>query len=122
MEDAEMGRRRVTVSRQGLCEVYADGNGYERPGYGVSYLEIPGHEAEFALRCVERWAMVAGMPDGEDSAGRAKLRVMTVDELAERACDVAEVTFSMLRARGMMVTLPSQGELEGFLRDAEDTN
>lgn len=42
-----------------------------------------------AAALVEKWGMVASVMDGEDSAGRAKPRLQTPDELCDRACDVA---------------------------------
>lgn len=45
--------------------------------------------ARIAMSMAERWGMVAAMPDGEDSAGRQKLRVLTPEELANKACATA---------------------------------
>jgi hypothetical protein len=78
--------------------------------------------AGFALQCLERWGMVAGATDGEDSAGRAKLRSMAPDEMVERACDVADKAYAAFEARGWTLTLPSAEELVDHLKDVEDRN
>lgn len=62
--------------------------------------EVPGTEARFAMALVERWGMVAGENNGEDSAGRSRLRLATPDELTDRAIAVTEALFSKMRGRG----------------------
>ena len=54
-------------------------------------------EAILAMSLIERWGMVAGQPDGEDSAGRSKLRLSTPEELVDRAFIVARMAFSRAR-------------------------
>ena len=44
-----------------------------------------------AINMIERWGMVQGIEDGEDSAGRAKLRLATPAELVSRAMEVADL-------------------------------
>lgn len=56
-------------------------------------------QADFARQCIERWGLIAGTPDGEDSAGRAKLRLATSEELVSRACEVAEKLFAEFERR-----------------------
>ncbi len=68
--------------------------------------EMPEPEATFAMQMLERWGMVAAMDDGEDSAGRQKIRVATPEELVWRACTVAEVAFAEFDRRGWMLKLP----------------
>ena len=57
-------------------------------------IEYPTTKARMAAALLEKWGMVACLPDGEDSAGRQKLRLMTPHELVERATDVAEIAFT----------------------------
>jgi hypothetical protein len=63
-------------------------------------------EAELAARMIERWGCVAGEMDGEDSAGRQKIRLATADELVGRACDVAAKMFEEFTKRGWVVDIP----------------
>lgn len=72
----------------------------------------PTHEAVFAMQCIERWALVSATPDGEDSAGRQKLRRLTTTELVTEACEAAKVAFEMFRERGWLVDIPAWAELK----------
>jgi hypothetical protein len=58
-------------------------------------------EAEMACKMIERWGMVAAIEDGEDSAGRQKLRLATPEELVSRAFAVAKLVFSSARENGL---------------------
>jgi hypothetical protein len=69
-------------------------------------------EARLAMSLVERWGMVAAAPDGEDSAGRAKGRLQSPEELVSRACRAAELVAAECRARGWFVEAPSWAEVE----------
>jgi hypothetical protein len=69
-------------------------------------------EARLATVLIEKWGMVAGQPDGEDSAGRAKFRIMTPDDVVSRACNVAERAVQAFKRRGWLVPLPDFEELE----------
>lgn len=79
-------------------------------------------EASFALKCIERWAMVAAEPDGEDSSGRAKLRRMTPQEITMHACNCAAQAYQEFETRGWMTPLPSMEELAEAIKDQEDSN
>lgn len=72
--------------------------------------EVPTLEARMALSFMERWAMVAAESDGEDSAGRAKLRLMTADEITSHACNVAQKAVDQFRARGWVKNIPTAQE------------
>jgi hypothetical protein len=75
------------------------------------HTERPAPEAELAFAFIERWAMVAGMPDGEDSGGRQKLRLMNPSELVERAFSVARLAMDAARESGLMLQLPDLNEI-----------
>lgn len=62
--------------------------------------------ARLAASMAERWGMVAATPDGEDSAGRQKLRSLEPDELAERACLTAQALWSRFESLGWLVPIP----------------
>ena len=57
-------------------------------------------EANFAAMMIERWGMVAATPDGEDSAGRQRLRLPTPEELVERAFECARIYMRVARNEG----------------------
>ena len=118
-----MNKRETKVLETPDLEVYAVDGGFERGQHFVTkFLHTYSREALFALQCVERWAMVAGESDGEDSSGRAKLRRMTPDELVDHACETASALSVEFTRRGWLVVLPSHEGIEDVLRDAEDSN
>jgi hypothetical protein len=53
-----------------------------------------------ALELVEKWGMVTGRREGEDSSGRAILAEMPVPQVIERAFSLAEGCIAELEARG----------------------
>lgn len=65
-----------------------------------------GNAATIASQLATRWGMVAAVSDGEDSSGRAKLRIMTPKEIVERAVQVAELLIGEFEARGWFLELP----------------
>jgi hypothetical protein len=84
----------------------------EREGYGnskeivVYQKTAANNRARLAVSMLERWGAVAGTPDGEDSAGRAKLNHMPVDDMVKRACETAEKAFIEFERRGWLLDLP----------------
>src|SRR6185312_692836 len=98
MENAMSEKIEIKVAKQ-----YED-----LPRLVVHEVEHPNFEARLAVNLLEKWGMVAAETDGEDSAGRAKLRLSTPKELAERACNVA----AEIRTRGWFVSAPTWAEME----------
>lgn len=52
---------------------------------------VAGIEIRLATALVEKWGMVLGMEDGEDSSGRHKLRLATPGEVVDRAVATTKV-------------------------------
>lgn len=67
--------------------------------------------ANLAMQIVERWALVAGEPDGEDSAGRQKMKLPAAATLVARAFDLAEAAFAEAAKRDHLVDVPDLNEL-----------
>jgi hypothetical protein len=107
----QKGKPHVHVSRK-----------YENIGVDVHIhqTEVPFGEGAFALSLLEKWGIVAGAPDGEDSQGRAKMTNMPVADVVSRACETAALAFATLRERGWMLQLPTIEEAEKIVdeRDA----
>lgn len=82
--------------------------------------DLPEWEARLACSMIERWGMAAAVEDGEDAAGRAKLRIMTPQELVERACEVAALSIEQFRARGWVQLAPSFADLEAYEKAEKD--
>lgn len=62
--------------------------------------------ADMAVEFAKHFAIVAATPDGEDSAGRAKLRLSTPAEVVQRSCDIAEGLWNEFESRGWMFEVP----------------
>jgi hypothetical protein len=69
-----------------------------------THIETP--QAGLAVRICGNIAIAMGTPDGEDSAGRAKYKLMPADEVAERACAIAAAMFAQWAKRGWLVEVP----------------
>ena len=66
----------------------------------------PNAVGRLAASIAERFALVAAMPDGEDSAGRQKLRLPTAEECAARSCDLAASLWAEFDKRGWLYQIP----------------
>jgi hypothetical protein len=87
------------------------GEGYNDRLFDYEYAHIhktamPHTVGLVALDIVKAHAMIAAIPDGEDSAGRAKLRLPTADELTTRACDIAAEMWIQFQKRDWMFDVP----------------
>src|SRR5262252_4506659 len=83
---------------------------YGEPKITIHESQAPNFEARIALSLVERWGLVAADVDGEDTAGRSKLRRLTPHELTRDACETAAGLVAEFERRGWMVELPSPTE------------
>ena len=72
--------------------------------------EMFEREAAIAIACIERWGMVAGIPDGEDSSGRARIRLAAPQELVDRGFEVARLVMKKARGAKLMHSLPDISE------------
>lgn len=62
--------------------------------------------AKMAIEMCSRWGMVAATPDGEDTAGRQRLRSLEPDELADKACRTAQALWMRFERLGWLVAIP----------------
>ncbi len=63
--------------------------------------------AELALLMIEKWGMVQGYPDGEDSAGRARIGLMPIGKLIDRAFECADAAYLEIERRGWSMEIPA---------------
>jgi hypothetical protein len=77
-------------------------------------------EAGLAFQFLEKWGMAMATEDGEDSAGRARLRTMTPTETVARAFEIAHLAMEEGRKRGLAFTLPSLAEIEALEAAAKE--
>jgi hypothetical protein len=103
-------------------EIYPYREGYPNslPRVLHHITESPTSEARFAMAILERWAMVSAREDGEDSSGRQKLRLLPVEEVVNRACDIAETAYGVFRARDWMLTVPTIEDINEAVSKRED--
>ena len=65
-----------------------------------------GLQAQLALSLLERWGLIATEPDGEDSAGRQRMKLLGVADMVTRACDTAEAMYAEFEKRDWLLALP----------------
>lgn len=92
----------------------------KRPEIIVHNTEHLSPEGAFMMALVERWGMIMAEDDGEDSAGRQKARIMTVEELVTRAADIAELAFKTVRDKGLTVSAPTVAEIDATEPDDDE--
>jgi hypothetical protein len=73
----------------------------------ISSAEMPDTLAKLASEIASRFALIAAIPEGEDSAGRQKLRLPTATELAARSCDIAAALWAEFEERDWLLDLPA---------------
>lgn len=73
----------------------------------VHTLETLNEEARFACELMRHLSIVAGCPDGTDCYGKQKFRLMTPEEVVQRATEIASISFAEFRKRGLAVDLPA---------------
>ena len=71
----------------------------------ISAIETPDQTARMAFALIERWGAVAAEADGEDSAGRAKLKLQPAAALVNRAFDIAEAATAEAKKRGLTINV-----------------
>jgi len=64
---------------------------------------VAGPIADFAMELMRHLAIVSGIEDGEDSSGRAKARLATPQEVVDRACEIAALSFDQFSDRGWLL-------------------
>jgi len=79
----------------------------ERYGVTVADTQMPHPVAQFAMVLIERWGMVQGESDGEDSAGRAKIKLMNEQDVVARACKTAQIAFEQFAAKDWLFDVPN---------------
>jgi len=100
-------------------EIRAKGYGRKAEGIMLHHRKYLNPQADMAMAFIERWGVVAAKPDGEDAAGRQKLALLTIDEVVDRAFEMADKAFDRAEALGWVIPTPSLDELdEESLRDS----
>jgi hypothetical protein len=85
---------------------YALADRYARETKSIHFHETPNQEAKFAMELIARFGTIEGRPDGEDSAGRQKIRSAEAEEVVQRSFALAEAAFREMRRRGWAIQVP----------------
>jgi hypothetical protein len=78
------------------------------PGFGLEKTHTETPQAMLAMQLMTNIAIALGVPNGEDSAGRARLALMPAADVARRACDIAAAAYDQFAARGWLVPIPDR--------------
>ena len=70
------------------------------------------NKGKMAWELLQRFATIAAETKGEDSAGRAKLELLSPNDVVARACDIAEVAWDEFARRDWLLTLPPVERIE----------
>ena len=76
--------------------------------YRRKALDLTG---ELAYRLLERFAVVAAQPAGEDTAGRQALRLMPPEEIVQRSFQIARAFMAEADRMGNFIALPDLEEM-----------
>ncbi len=87
--------------------VHIEPPAYEGARPRATTIEQFGLEAHIAAEMATRWFALA-ISDGEDTAGRARIRLATPYEVVVRSMEMAELLVTEARARGLMVVVPCE--------------
>lgn len=97
--------RIIPLSESDEMREYARVRYYDaEPEIILAHKQAPTPRAEFAMRLLSMNGLLTAATDGEDSAGRAKLRAETPQELVDRAVSIAELAFEAFAVRGWLHT------------------
>lgn len=84
----------------------------ETKAIAVHDLKMPDLRARFAMEVLERLALIAGEDNGEDTAGRQKVRRSLPNELVSFACDLADKSFTEFEKRGWLLNIPCYEDIQ----------
>lgn len=107
------------LAHNDFMELWAKRRFGEGPGVMAHSRIMFDARATLAEQFVSRWGMVAATPDGEDSAGRQKVRLATPIELAHRACEMISALTSEFAARGWILEVPSYSDVKDAVQKSE---
>lgn len=66
--------------------------------------EVKQSECTLAFVLIEKWGAIAACPNGEDSAGRQKLKLMDEEDLVNRAFKISELAHKYARKHAYITT------------------
>lgn len=82
-------------------------DGYRAGEVSIYKTKIPNNKAELAIELIRCWGLVMAKDTGlEDTAGRFKPVIAPVEDVVQRACDIADEAITEMEKRGWYLELP----------------
>ena len=92
-----------------LGELWATTDRFGETQVGEKF--APTMKARMACALIEKWGMVVcDTSNGEDSAGRARMRLMKPGEVVDRACATADIAIDRMHELGWFTAMPAPKE------------
>jgi hypothetical protein len=110
----------IPLAKTQVTEANAAKQPYGDERYVLHHILQPDLRGQLACQFAERWALVAAETDGEDSAGRQKLRRLEPHELAVHACQCVSALFHEFESRDWLLKVPAYQEVIALFADPGD--
>lgn len=91
----------------------------KQPTIGLHETEFLDLRAKFAMDLIARWGMIAGEPDGEDSAGRQRGKLADEVDLVNRAMLITTLAFKQFNDNEWITHLPSLETMKKMVENKE---
>ena len=82
--------------------------------------EVLGVRAKVCMSLIDRWGLIAGKLDGEDSTGRAQYGLQTVDELVDRAIQTVDKAFAAFQEKDWLINAPTMEEMNTMFKEDDE--
>lgn len=86
---------------------YIERESYDGTHITVYSTVVSNMRGNLALKLIERWGLITGIADGEDSAGRAKINQEPINDLVKRAFECADKAYNELEKRDWLLNIPA---------------
>jgi len=102
----------------------------QKSKYDVSHLphinvydnEYLTNRAKICLDMITKWGIIAGDNDGEDSAGRSRLKLQDPKELVDRAISITEYAFNRFKENGFIYESMTLKEAKKIVKEKNTKN
>ena len=89
------------------------------PSVSLHETEYLNLRAKFAMDLIARWGMVVASPDGEDTSGRAKLKLEKEKDVVKRASKMTALAFSEFEKNNWVTHLPTLETMNEMVKNKE---
>ena len=92
---------------------------FKEPKISVHETEYLDQRARLTMDMIKHWGMVAGKPDGEDSTGRAQLKLASEEEVVDRAMKMTSLAFKEFNKNNWITHLPTIETMREMIENKE---